>query len=108
VLLCRVEGNVVATRKHPSLEGWRMVVCQPINSEGQPEGSPQIAIDPHGAGIGERVIISSDGLATRRLVGDQKSPARWILIGIIDEGQDQTLSASDDDRGFGGTKSPDK
>jgi len=85
MLLCRVEGNVVATHKHPSLEGWRLVVCQPINSEGMAEGSPQIAIDPHGAGIGERVIISSDGLATRRLVGDDKSPARWILIGIIDE-----------------------
>jgi microcompartment protein CcmK/EutM len=88
MLLCRVEGNVVATHKHPSLEGWRLVVCQPINSKGTPEGSPQIAIDPHGAGVGERVIISSDGLATRRLVGDDKSPARWILIGIIDESGD--------------------
>jgi len=33
--LARVEGNVVATRKHPSLEGWRLVVCQPINLEGE-------------------------------------------------------------------------
>ena len=31
--LARVEGNVVATRKHPSLEGWRLVVCQPIKAE---------------------------------------------------------------------------
>ena len=85
MLLARVEGNVVATHKHPSLEGWRPAVCQPISGRGEPEGSPQIAIDPHGAAMGQRVIISSDGLATRRLVGNDKSPARWILICIVDE-----------------------
>jgi microcompartment protein CcmK/EutM len=85
MLLCRVKGNVVATRKHSSLEGWRLVICQPIDRDGRPDGPPQVAIDPHGAGIGECVIISSDGLATRRLVGDDKSPARWILIAIVDE-----------------------
>ena len=34
MLLARVEGNVVATRKHPSFEGWRLVICQPINAAG--------------------------------------------------------------------------
>jgi microcompartment protein CcmK/EutM len=85
MLLARVEGNVVATRKHPSLEGWRLVICQPIGHAGAPEGSPQVAIDPHGAGMHQRVIISSDGLATRRAVGDDKSPARWMITGIVDE-----------------------
>jgi ethanolamine utilization protein EutN len=85
MLLCRVQGNVVATHKHRSLNGWRLAVCQPINSDGAPEGSPQVAVDPLGACNGERVLISSDGLATRRLVGDDKSPARWILICIVDE-----------------------
>jgi len=47
MLLARVEGNVVATRKHPSLDGWRLVICQPINGAGEPEGAPQVAIDPH-------------------------------------------------------------
>ena len=37
MLLARVEGNVVATRKHPSFEGWRLVICQPINNAGEPE-----------------------------------------------------------------------
>jgi len=85
MLLARVEGNVVATRKHPSFEGWRLLICQPIGSRGQPEGAPQVAIDPHGAGLHQRVIISSDGLAARRAVGDDKSPARWMVIGIVDE-----------------------
>ena len=85
MLLARVEGNVVATRKHPSLEGWRLVLCQPINSAGDPEGAPQIAIDAHGAGLHQRVIISSDGSAARQAVADPNSPARWIILGIVDE-----------------------
>lgn len=88
MLLARIDGNVVATCKHSSLEGWRLAVCQPITREGRPDGPPLVAVDPLGAGMHERVIISSDGLATRRLVGDDKSPARWILIGIVDPGQD--------------------
>ena len=85
MLLARVEGNLVATRKHPSLDGWRLVICQPISNAGAPEGAPQVAIDPHGAGMHQRVIISSDGSAARAAVGDPKSPARWIIVGIVDE-----------------------
>jgi microcompartment protein CcmK/EutM len=87
MLLARVEGNVVATRKHPSLQGWRLLICQPINRAGQPQGAPQVAIDPHGAALHQRVIISSDGLAARKLVGDDKSPARWTVIAVVDEGE---------------------
>lgn len=85
MLLARVEGNVVAVRKHPSFEGWRLVICQPISLTGQPEGVPQVAIDAHGAGLHQRVVISSDGLAARLAVGDKKSPARWMVIGVLDE-----------------------
>lgn len=85
MFLARVEGNVVATRKHPSLDGWRLLVCQPINLLGDAEGVPQIAIDPHGAGMHQRVIISSDGAASRKAVGDEKSPVRWMVIGVVDE-----------------------
>ena len=85
MLLCRVEGHVVATIKHASLEGWRLAICQPIGIDGAPEGVPQIAVDRHGAGMHQRVMISSDGLATRKLLGNDKSPARWVLIGVLDE-----------------------
>ena len=85
MLLARVEGNVVATRKHPSLAGWRLVICQPINQAGEPEGVPQIAIDAHGAGLHQRVVISSDGSAARNAVGDEQSPVRYMVIGVVDE-----------------------
>jgi microcompartment protein CcmK/EutM len=85
MLLARVEGSVIATRKHPSLDGWRLIICQPINHAGDPEGTPQVAIDAHGAGMHQRVIISSDGAAARNAVADQKSPVRWMIVGIVDE-----------------------
>jgi microcompartment protein CcmK/EutM len=85
MLLARIEGNVVATRKHPSLDGWRLMLCQPINALGDPEGVPQVAIDAHGAGLHQRVVISSDGAAARKMVGDEQSPVRWLIVGIVDE-----------------------
>ncbi len=85
MFLARVEGNVTATRKHPSFNGWRLIICQPISAAGKPEGVPQVAIDPHGAGLHQQVVISSDGLAARKAVGDDKSPARWMIVGLVDE-----------------------
>ena len=85
MFLARVEGNLTATRKHPSLEGWRLLICQPISNTGEPEGIPQIALDAHGAGLHQHVIISSDGAAARKAVGDERSPARWTVVAIVDE-----------------------
>jgi microcompartment protein CcmK/EutM len=44
-----------------------------------------VAIDAHGAGMHQRVVISSDGSAARQLVGNDKSPVRWMIVGIVDE-----------------------
>ena len=87
MLLARVEGNIVATRKHPSLDGWRLVICQPIGANGEAEGSPVVAIDSHGAGMHQQVVISSDGIAARKAVGVDKSPVRWLVVGLVDESE---------------------
>ncbi len=81
----RVEGQVVATRKHPSLTGWRLLLCQPIDGQGRPEGLPQVAIDRHGAGMGSKVILSTDGSCAREVVGDPRSPVRIMVIAVEDE-----------------------
>lgn len=85
MLLARVEGNLVATRKHESLEGWRLLICQPLNAMGEAEGTPIVAIDPHGAGMHQKVIVTSDGMASRGAVSDDKSPVRMMVSGIVDE-----------------------
>lgn len=85
--LARVEGSVTATVKHPSLNGWRMLIVQHIGHDGAPVGVPEIGIDQHGANPGELVITSADGAALRHAVGDPKSPARIMVIGIVDRDQ---------------------
>ncbi len=85
MLLGVVEGNVVTTVKHRSMLGWRLLIVQPMGANGQADGDPIMAIDSLGAGHGSKVIISNDGRSTRTMVGDEKSPVRWAVIGIVDE-----------------------
>jgi len=82
--LARVDGTVMSTIHHPSLKGFRMVVCQPIDEAGQDEGTPVLAIDPLGAAIHQHIIYSTDGSAARELVKDEKSPLRNFVVGIVD------------------------
>ncbi len=79
-----VEGNAISTIKHPSMRGWRLLVVQPIDLEGAPDGDPLLAIDSLGAGHGSKVLISNDGKGAREMVGDTNSPVRWAVIGIVD------------------------
>jgi ethanolamine utilization protein EutN len=83
--LCRVEGHVTATKKHASFQGWRLLVCQPIDLDGRAEGGPVVALDSLGAGLHENVVVSTDGSGARLAVGDPLSPARMMVVGIVDE-----------------------
>ena len=81
----RVIGTATATLKHASMEGWRLLVIQPLLADGRsPDGDPLLAVDRLGAGKGETVIISSDGRGTRELLGCDATPVRWAVIGIPD------------------------
>jgi ethanolamine utilization protein EutN len=80
-----VIGHATSTVKHPSFVGWRLVVVQPLNAERKAEADPVVAVDRFGAGAGQTVILNSDGKAAREYVGDEKSPARWFVIGTVDE-----------------------
>ena len=83
--LGRVIGHATATIKHPSMNGWRMAVVQILNAARQPEADAIIAADKFGSGIGDVVVLNSDGKAAREMIGDDKSPVRWFVIGISDE-----------------------
>jgi ethanolamine utilization protein EutN len=79
-----VEGSAIATIKHPSMRGWKLLVVQPIGQDGRADGDPLLAIDMLGAGHGTHVVISNDGRGAREMVGDNTSPVRWAVIGIVD------------------------
>lgn len=81
-----VVGTTVSTVKHSSMQGWKLLLVQPYGVDGRtPDGEPVIAIDAVGAGIGEQVLITSDGHSTRELLKVDATPVRWSVIGIADE-----------------------
>jgi ethanolamine utilization protein EutN len=84
MILGIVEGNVVSTIKHPTMQGWKLLIVQPLDLAGGPEGDPVLAIDMLGAGHGTKVVISNDGKGTREMMGDNKSPVRWSVVGVVD------------------------
>ena len=85
MLLARVIGHATATIKHAALNGLRLVIVQPVDTRHQPDGDPQIAVDRLGSGAGQLVVLNSDGKAARDLVGHDKSPVRFFVIGLVDE-----------------------
>ncbi|HUV32336.1 MAG TPA: EutN/CcmL family microcompartment protein [Devosiaceae bacterium] len=82
MVLGRVVGKGISTVKHKSLGGIRMLLVEPIQAASL---DPVLALDTLGAGSGDLVIMSSDGIYTRELVNDDTSPARWTIIGIADD-----------------------
>jgi microcompartment protein CcmK/EutM len=82
--LARIDGVIVSTVCHPSMRGHRSVICQPLDPEGRDEGTPILAIDSLGAGLHQTVMITTDGSATRILVGDERSPLRNSVLAIVD------------------------
>jgi ethanolamine utilization protein EutN len=81
----RVMGNATATVKHPSMEGWTLLLVMALQADGRTvEGDPILVVDSLGAGRGEKVMITSDGIGTREILGDMRSPVRWSVLGICD------------------------
>ncbi|MFN0243958.1 MAG: EutN/CcmL family microcompartment protein [Planctomycetota bacterium] len=63
-----VVGNVWSTKKDPTLSGLRFLVVQPYTLDGKPSAETIVAVDPLGAGIGERVLVVF-GRAARHAIG---------------------------------------
>ncbi|MBQ9874096.1 MAG: ethanolamine utilization protein EutN [Thermoguttaceae bacterium] len=84
--LARIIGSATSVAKHESLEGQKMLIAVSVsNIDGSPQGDPQIVFDKLGAGIGDLVLITSDGSYTgTEIIGTRLTPARWGIVGIVD------------------------
>ncbi len=81
----RVVGNATSTVKHSTMNGWKLLVVQPLMCDDQSaDGDPVLAVDLLGAGAGETVVISNDGKATGELMQASNTPVRWSVVGIVD------------------------
>ena len=84
MLLAKVVGTVVATRKDPRLVSNKLLVARPIDPRGKAEGNYLVAIDTVDAGVGETVLIVS-GSSARMASGMKDCPVDAAIVGIIDE-----------------------
>lgn len=88
MITATLHGYATSTVKHPSFNGQALMIAVPEGG-----GAPQIVIDPLGAAIGQRVIITSDGSEARLLLHDPSSPARWAVCAILDPQPSPTQEA---------------
>ncbi|HXG33415.1 MAG TPA: EutN/CcmL family microcompartment protein [Bryobacteraceae bacterium] len=83
MLLARVVGTVVATRKDPRLEGKKFLILKPVSPEGKEESGYVVAVDTVSAGYRELVLAVS-GSSARMAEGCKDRPVDTAIVGIVD------------------------
>lgn len=85
MLIARVVGEVVATQKHASHHGRKALLVQPLNLDGTDRGDAVVALDAVDAGIGDKVLLVTEGYSAMTSVGRPNSPIDMAVIGVIDQ-----------------------
>lgn len=84
MLVGKVVGTIVSTRKNEKLVGSKFMVIEPIEKLGNPN-KKIVAIDNVGAGVGEVVLVAT-GSAARIGCDMQNAPVDAAIVGIVDNG----------------------
>ena len=83
MLIAKVKGNIVCTRKSAKLTGHKLLILQPVDRAGQAQGAPFLGIDAVQAGTGDLVLVARHGSAVKVITNDNV-PANAIVVGHID------------------------
>jgi ethanolamine utilization protein EutN len=83
MILARIVGTVVATRKDERLESHKLLLVRPVDPKGTVEGNYLVAVDTVDAGVGETVLIVS-GSSARMASGLKDCPVDAAIVGIVD------------------------
>ena len=83
MILGRIVGTIVATRKDPRLEGQKLLIVRTVSPEGHDEAGYVVAVDTVGAGNRERVLLVS-GSSARLAEGCKDKPVDQAIIAIVD------------------------
>ncbi|SPE43462.1 Ethanolamine utilization protein EutN/carboxysome structural protein Ccml [Candidatus Sulfopaludibacter sp. SbA3] len=84
MLIGQVIGELVATQKHRSHEGRKLLLVQPLNLDGSNRGDAVVALDAVDAGVGDKVLLTTEGFSAMTSVGRPNSPIDMAVIGFID------------------------
>lgn len=82
MITARLIDNVWATRKAESLNGYKLMLAEEMG--GSRSGARMVVVDIIGAGIGDRVIVTT-GSSARKMLGNDQVPVDAVVVGIIDE-----------------------
>ena len=83
MILAKIVGTVVATRKDERLVASKLLVARPLDPSGKVDGNYLVAIDTVDAGFGETVLIVS-GSSARMAAGLKDCPIDAAIVGIVD------------------------
>ncbi|HEY8535228.1 MAG TPA: EutN/CcmL family microcompartment protein [Vicinamibacterales bacterium] len=84
MLLAKVVGTVVATRKDPKLESNKLLLTRGMDPSGRVDGAFLVAVDTVDAGVGETVLIVN-GSSARMAAGMKDCPVDAAIVGIVDQ-----------------------
>jgi microcompartment protein CcmK/EutM len=84
MLLARVIGTVVATRKDARLEGRKLLICRPMDPDGREEKGYVVAVDTVHAGYRDHVLIVQ-GSSARMASGCKDTPIDAAIVGVVDQ-----------------------
>ncbi len=82
--LARIEGSAVTTLHHPGLGGRKLLIARRSEPDGRLAPEPVLVLDAVGAGLGDLVLVSTDGELARGLTGHKTAPVRLTAVGIVD------------------------
>ncbi len=86
MIIGKVIGSVVSTRKNENLVGNKFMIVEPVEKMAA-KNSQLVAIDNIGAGIGEYVLVAT-GSAARIGCEMETAPVDAAIVGIVDDGAD--------------------
>ena len=84
MLIAHVIGELVSTHKHQSHAGRKALIVQPVDLDGSKRGDAVIAFDAVDAGVGDRVLLVTEGFSAMTSVGRPESPIDMAVVGVID------------------------
>jgi microcompartment protein CcmK/EutM len=83
MILAKVMGTVVSTRKETTMEGMKFLLLKPVDLEAKPSASFVVAVDAVGAGVGEMVLYAS-GSSARQTEMTKDRPCDAVIMAIVD------------------------
>ena len=81
----RVFGTVVATIKHDTLMGHKLLLVERLDPHGQAMDAYDMCVDMAQAGVGDTVLVLDEGNGARQVLGLKVAPIRAVIVGIVDD-----------------------